>query len=333
MNVVLQQLLGVVTLADAFKIQRRILKDFHRRASEVIDGVCSLRDYEQEDLSVGRNMFSALFLAAQRCAGLASDRRMFYGLINQCMRAWVTACDNLLDEELKIVIPFDLPKGGHRFQSVLTIMTTDRVLSGLLAEEVAAGRISPEKADTVSRLTLHALVPSGIQEHEEELGARIILRPDDLLEKIHVPKTGLLFEAPIKVPELLGDVDSEAASKAKEGLCAFGLACQILDDIVDLEDDVRSSHHNFVLSQAVYSDINIRPDIVAYADIELEGLNLKEAMEVAHGRSLELFKSARSCLDSIGMCFSDKGWQVLVAGIMTRLNVPEEVTGLVEVTL
>ena len=306
----------VPALAEAFDVQVEVLHEFRGRAKRVLAGVCALHEYTTDDLSVERNLFSALFLAAQSAAGLTPARSLFFGLINQCMRAWVTACDNLLDDESKSVIPYALGNGGFRFVSVLTIMTADRILSDLLAEEVQAGRLTAERACALSHRSLHVLVPSGLQEHEEELGAASILPPDQVLEQIHVPKTGLLFEAPVAVPALLGEIGASVAAPAREGLRAFGLACQIFDDIVDFDNDVRDGRHNYVHSLAVHSNGSPR-------GAGRGALLAEPAMEKACTRALSLFADAREKLAAAGLHFSDEHWWALVWAIAGRLRLPD----------
>lgn len=323
------QLLSIARFATAFQAQRRILRDFHRRCARVLEGSCGLKPYEPDVLHIKRNFFSTLFLAALRCAGLPPERTHFYGLINQCMRAWVTACDNLLDDEFKSVIPFDLPEGGHRFQSVLTIMAADRVFFDLVCEEMGEGRLAPRQAMELGHLTLRALVPSGLQEHEEELGAPIVLPPDELLETIHVPKTGLLFEAPLVAPERLGEIGGWRAAATKAALRSFGLACQVLDDIVDFERDLAQRRHNLFLSVAAHSNGFTPP--ITHADIvDVASLPLDIALERTCQRSVDLFRSAHRGLADVGLRIGDRPWRVLVAAIARQLKVPEKAQRILE---
>jgi len=323
---------GLLTLrnaATALRTHQAALREFHSRAARVLEGLCPLHAYERDDFSIERNFFSTLFLIVLRGAGLPARRVRFYALVNQCMRAWVTGCDNLLDDESKSVIPFDLPEGGHRFLSVLTIMAADRVFSDLLCDEMARQRLTPEQAKALSRLTLRALLPSGLQEHEEELGARAILPPDDLLELIHVPKTGLLFEAPIAVPERLGEVDPALAARARAGLRAFGLGCQVLDDIVDFERDVSACHHNLVLSFAVHSNGSWRRRSPTHADVSLAALPVQAGIARACRRSLEFFGEARTLLAPLGFRLSERQWRRTLLGIAARLRVPQQAQELI----
>ena len=309
-------------LDPALAVQRAVLSDFHRRAAAVTGQTCRVRRPGAASLDRQRNLFSTLFLIVMRAAGLPEPRLPFYGLINQCMRAWVTACDNLLDDERKVTIPFDLPEGGYRFRSVMEVMTADRVLADLLAGEVAAARLTEAQALALSHETLRILMPSGLQEHEEESGARMLLPPERLLEIVHVPKTGLLFEAPVALPERLGEVDPDRAAVARAGLRAFGLACQILDDVVDLQDDLRDRHHNYVLSLAAEMAGCAG---AARADVDPVGLPLERALPAAARRAAELFSQARTAWAGLGLRCPDEQWAMLLGAIAMQLRVPESI--------
>ncbi|HOX38076.1 MAG TPA: polyprenyl synthetase family protein [Candidatus Brocadiia bacterium] len=316
-----ERLLKCPPFVEALSIQSDVLREFHDRSIRVLGGICELAPWDDSVASMERNLFSCLFIAAQRGVGLPRNQLRLYALLSQCMRAWVTACDNLLDDEFKAVIPMMLPKGGGRFASVLTIMAADRVLFELLDEEVAAGNLSRGEATAISRLTLKILAPSGLQEHEEELGAKAVLEPQELLDRIHLLKTGLLFEAPVAVAEAAGRVDMSKAPVARAGLSLFGLACQILDDIVDVDDDIPRQRHNFVLSTAVHSRcISGRP--VAREDVALEELDLEAASEASMMRAMALFEESRDRLAVGGLIFQDRDWRDLLLAVSERIKAP-----------
>ena len=314
------RLLRVPALATALNLQQRVLADFHRRAGRVLEGRCRLRPYEETALSLERNLFSTLFLSTERQAGVPAVRLPFLGLVNQCMRAWVTSCDNLLDHEFKSVLPFDLPHGGWHFASVLTIMTADRVLFDLLLEERDAGQLSSAEAQHLSHRTLGALTRSGLQEHEEELGAPCILPVGELLERVHVPKTGLLFEAPIAAAEVLCALAPARTARARAGLRAFGLACQVLDDIADFEDDLRRSRHNLVLSLAVEAGCGRASITWAKLRAHLPTLPFEEAKSEAGEHAFRLFQDARVHLRAVGLDFSDEEWEALLSAVRACLR-------------
>jgi len=333
MSGLFDHLLALRAFASAYAAQRRVLRDFHARAARVLDGACALRPHERADLSIERNAFSTLFLAVLRCAGLPAERLPFYGLANQCMRAWVTGCDNLLDDEYKAVLPFDLPEGGHRFQSVLTLMTADRVFADALRDEVAAGRLSRDEADALSAQSLRVLTPSGLQEHEEELGAAVILRPDEVVDRVHVPKTGLLFEAPLALPERLGHVDPARSARARAALRALGLACQAFDDINDLDGDLAEARHNLVVSIAVHGDNGRFPANPPRDTVDLAALPVADATLEACRRSLARFDEARVGLASLGLAISPGHWARLVNALAARIAVPPPAADFIRTSL
>ena len=272
---------------------------------------------------IERNLFSVLFLAALHALGAEGGRLRFLGGINQCMRAWVTGCDNLLDDEYKSVLPFDLSGEGYRFRSVLMIMTADRVLCDILAEEAAVGGLSEQDARGLRHDTLRALVPSGLQEHDEETSICAILPPAELLEQVHVPKTGLLFEAPVRIARRLLPASEERLDSAQEGLRAFGLACQVLDDIVDFEGDVRAKRSNYVLSLAAAGG-NGAGKTHAYADVDAATLDINDALRAACRKTGALFRESRTELAAAGLAISDAEWNWMLAAVPVLLRVPAE---------
>jgi geranylgeranyl pyrophosphate synthase len=81
--------------------------------------------------------------------------------------------------------------------------------------------------------SLHALLQSGVQEASEEQGAGEILKPEEILSKIHPFLTGVLFQAHWVLPELIESTPLKNSTEIKKGLFQIGMGCQILDDMVD----------------------------------------------------------------------------------------------------
>ena len=80
------------------------------------------------------------------------------------------------------------------------------------------------------RTTVRGLMPSGLEEHEEESGAaRTVPTPEAICDDVHYRKTGLLFEAPLSLIEEMGDAYAGQTRCAREALSGLGLACQALD--------------------------------------------------------------------------------------------------------
>ncbi len=250
---------------SAYAIQRGTLHRFYELSQQTLRLACTLKPLDEHTLSMERNLFSTLFILTTGALELPPNKTRFYALVNQCLRTLVTGCDNLLDDEYKEVVPLDIAGEGTRFRSVLQIMTADAVVSGMLAEEVEAGRLDAAGAARLTQAVLAALVPSGIQEHEEESNtAKEVPRPSQMLQDIHYRKTGLLFQAPIRVVQLVESLDRLKAARLASALARFGLGCQILDDVVDVAADLANGRYNLVLSMAYHGAIASERDVVRF---------------------------------------------------------------------
>ncbi len=236
---------------EACTIQHQVVESFHQKAGAILEDACRLRPFESGLMEMERNLFSILFLTCTHPFGLTPAKNLFYAHINHCLRALVTGCDNLLDDEYKEVIPFALEGSGIRFRSVMTIMTADRLISNLAATELVAGNISLSQVGELSRMVMTVLTPSGTEEHEEEsLTELAIPTPEEIIEKVHHRKTGLLFRAPLDLIAGLENGHNKITLKAADGLRLFGLGCQMLDDLKDAGDDLCRGHYNAVISYA-----------------------------------------------------------------------------------
>lgn len=231
-----------LSLEDELKESLRI---FWEKAFNTLDGSgVKLLDPPDGYFDLENNFFSALFLYSYFRAGIESKRRIIYSAMNQCLRGMVTGCDNLLDDEYKLTLETSLPKKGTRFRSVLDIMVSDRVLFEL---SIRAFKDSKSVLNA-SVMSLRALVKSGYQEATEEGGVDEILPPDRVLETIHHYKTGLLFNSPLAIPSVIENLDEEIQKSLSRALYNIGMGCQIMDDMADLNRDIKTKHHNYVAS-------------------------------------------------------------------------------------
>jgi hypothetical protein len=158
-------------------------------AGSIVGEACGLRPVPTDSRQIERNFFSTFFLVVTELLTGRSPLLPLYAMVNQGMRAWVTACDNLLDDEYKEIFPFDLPPGRGRTQSVLTLLIADRVLTEFMLDRFD----QPELMRTVGRISPRALVPSALQECEEESAyAGAILPPPQILGDVRTGRHNLL---------------------------------------------------------------------------------------------------------------------------------------------
>lgn len=204
--------------------------------------LCAVTD---DYFAIERNFFSALFLYSYLRADIAPQRRRLYVAVNQCLRGMVTGCDNILDDEYKQTLDTSLPGQAWRFRSVLDIMVSDRVLYSLLQRQ---NDLSSDQVREAAYASLRTLTRSGAQEASEEGGAGDRLKPETVLKKVHHYKTGILFQCPWAVPEVLETGLPETVPSLKTALYNIGMGCQIFDDMMDLSRDILMDRHNYMAS-------------------------------------------------------------------------------------
>lgn len=228
---------------------REGLSEYWEAANLVLDqSRINLFEPGEEYWGLESNLFSALFLYSYMRTGIPRPRRILYVAANQCLRGMVTGCDNILDEEYKQTLATDLPEEAHRFRSVLDIMVSDRVLFALLLQRLQSGDVTLNHVLLAGHTSLRCLTDSGAQEASEEKGSRQDLRPEEVLEQVHRLKTGLLFQAPWALPDLLENGSLRQVGDMKQGLFDIGMGCQILDDMNDLASDLCKNRQNYVLA-------------------------------------------------------------------------------------
>lgn len=249
MNPLSAALHATADMATLEKELRTGLTRFWHWASITLDeSPVHLTQPDQGQYSLSRNFFSTLFLYSYYRAGIPAERRTLYAGLNQCLRGMVTGCDNLLDDEYKITLDSDLPAKAHRFRSVIDIMVTDRVLFALLDDYCHQHGLDRQLPFKASAISLRALTESGVQEASEEGGITTRLPPERILDEVHRYKTGLLFQSTWAIPDLLEPTTPPERAEVHAALYEIGIACQLLDDLVDLFIDLRGQRHNYVAS-------------------------------------------------------------------------------------
>jgi len=213
-------------------------------------------------LAMEKNIFSTLFLYSYYATDIDPARRVVYVAVNQCLRGIVTGCDNILDDEYKQTLDTDLPSRAARFRSIVDIMVSDRVLFELLLEMADTVPLTGNMIQEASAASLRALTRSGTQEASEEGGVGDIPVPERVLREIHHYKTGLLFQCPWAVPGVIETDLGPSVRDLREHLYRIGMGCQLFDDIVDLEADVRGHRYNYAWSKIFHTaDGRVRQEL------------------------------------------------------------------------
>ena len=315
--------------------QSIVVKEFWAEAEELlnaenVNGLFYVRvsRMPEELLTFRRNFFSILFISMFHLLGISSERLKLYAFINHLFRCWVTSADNLLDNEDKITIAFDMPGDSPVMRQVIAIMLSDRLLFQKLNNCVERGVLTAEEAGLLSSETLRILLPAAAEEGTEEGGLKIWPSAEEVLTEIHPVKTGLLFHIPFTGPECIEkDIDMELLAELKDGLMKFGVACQLLDDVKDFETDFRERRANFLISrineQVADADGKIASVLSAGDGKRLAACSFGNVVDETVMISMNYFNAAFTTLDHAGL----KGFRplkkVIIKLLLSQLGVKE----------
>ena len=197
---------------------------------------------------VQRHFFSSLFLSIYQALGIDRERRVFYGVINHCLRGLVTGTDNLLDDEYKELLPLAFPERANRVKSIMHILLFDRILEAVVDRAARQGVIARLQVEKVHRELFRALVPIGAEEAQEEGGVDDILPPAEILSSVHRYKGGKLLCLSLVAPLFLETEHRRRLQLAENGIYSIGMALQVIDDLTDFYEDLRVRHHNYLVS-------------------------------------------------------------------------------------
>lgn len=287
----------------------------------------------EASFSLHNNFFSMLFLYSYLRAGILPQRRILYAATLQCLRGMVTGCDNLLDDEYKPTLDTDIPATGYRFRSVVDIMVSDRVLFQVLMSAAEKNEIGIDKVLPASAASMKTMTRSGVEEAEEEAGISAILEPESVLKTIHHFKTGILFQCPWDIPLAIESVAQERLTPLLEGLYRIGLGCQIMDDMVDMDLDIQSGRHNYLVSLIHHGSNPVEKNRLG--DIIHHNNSGTDQTTISAGHYPVAFKQAsadagRLLNDGLGMLFSSEHQFLVKPSIhflKKRIGVPHPARG------
>jgi hypothetical protein len=307
---------------EAFRLQVATQETFHDLARRVSADACPLGPLSQDAVRIERNFFSTLFLGVTRLLVGESRYMLLYAMVNQGMRAWVTACDNILDDEYKEVFPFTSAGRGDRMRSVLTLLLADRVIVEFVLDRYGDSELLRQ----VGRVSLSALASSAVQESEEEVRPVVVVSPERILDDVHARKTGDLFVAPLALPLAIERVPPARAAEGLAMLRQFGLACQVLDDIKDMPDDLRSGRHNLLVSILAHrlGQAELVERLRAETDATWQPWDrFPGACGMAWSMAEEKFGRSMDSLESLGLPLAPADRDAVVKWMCHLLRVPD----------
>lgn len=319
---------------EAYTEQRKAIEAVYNKADNLLqvpqntpaEYAVSMGTIPREYYALRKNIFSTLFQSMYHLMGCAPQHRLFYGKLLHLFRIWVTSADNLLDDEDKIVLPMQMPGSSRVMRQVVSIMTADRIMQSLLADEMESGALTPDQARALSEQSLHILLPSAAQEASEEQGITERPDPEHVLSVIHRYKTGILFNVAFLAPRIVEPhLDQARAKNLEAALLQFGIGCQILDDIRDLARDHLENRHNYLLSELWHH----QPEF--FERLEHRTLSpgdrlYPEALSVAvpaARRGLGMMRESLITLGEMGLGIEPKTADHLVSSMFTILDLQD----------
>jgi hypothetical protein len=134
--------------------------------------------------------------------------------------------------------------------SIMQLMCFERLTRRVCDRASDSGAIPREKIDEVLRGLLSMMCSIGELEGSEEKGAKEILPPDVMIEKVHRVRGGALFALSFVAPRILeSGALADKITTANEAIARLGTAFQIVDDLTDFEFDLTRRSHNLLSSQ------------------------------------------------------------------------------------
>lgn len=196
-----------------------------------------------------RNFFSILFQSIFISLNIPLARRLRYGEILHALRTLVTSADNILDKEQKGAVLLGHSEAGPVLKNILLILLSQTMIGRMIRELTE----NPEKAAEVENTLLDSLESIAAGESITSMqGKAEIPPPDELLRTVHEKIGGELLCLALAAPLKLETALQEPLQIAKQGVLAVGVALQMLDDVVDLEEDLRAEKTNLLASWIVH---------------------------------------------------------------------------------
>jgi len=334
-------LLKIALFQKSMTIQKAVIHYFWDKAQPILEGSgIHLKPVPKSWTSLRHNYFSVLFITTFFILEIPIQRLILFARLNHCLRSWVTACDNLLDNELKEIVVSDLPEDAQTFKSVHTLLLTDRIFFSFLLDAVEEGTISRDEMVRLLNISLTAISASGREEAEEEGGVKDTPPPEQVLYKVHLAKTGQLFTAPLSAPLALGDIHlkNSIVAQVNEGLLAFGLGCQILDDISDLGTDLLDQKYNYLAALIQHGNrkqekdlLNtFQPDPSEDSNGQLAGLyqQFPEASEKAFAEATNQLQRSLTLLSEAGLPLSALNREMFIKILIKVFHHPNRLLNL-----
>lgn len=193
--------------------------------------------------------FAILFRSVLQSIGVQRVCLDFYSELNFCIQGTIVAADNLFDGEQRSLLPLRTGT-GRRFGSILQLIVFQRLMACVLDRAIASGSISAADSALIQRELTSRMAEIGTLEGSEEGGVENVADVDTMLETVQSVRGGRLFELGLVAAAIVEPAErQDAIFRAARAISRLGTAFQIVDDVTDLEFDVRHRRQNLLVAQ------------------------------------------------------------------------------------
>jgi hypothetical protein len=271
-----------------------------------------------EDIEIFKRDFFLIFFSSISTNG-RSKHVEWYAPWNYCIRGTITAADNLLDNENKKTLPLDEGISGV-IRSCVELKMHEQLMAYL-------GREIPlESYELIKRRLDNKILEIGKLENSEEKGVEEIMKPDEMIQKVHYIRGGALFELGMIAPLILEPELKDYWKKAKEGIIKIGTAFQIVDDITDFEADLVRNSHNILRAEICH---NAKPSercllfAVKPGEKRLVETYFKDSARSVAEYAYCLAREGFIILESIGFWYKPEHTEQFVNAILGNMRMKE----------
>lgn len=189
-----------------------------------------------------KNFFSILMISILHECLTDKEKVISYGKVIAYLRGIITATDNMIDNENKGNINLKEPKSLIVRNSLLLL-----ILQQELTLEIKNISLEKNSGEIFDKIFNIAQAESLREESQSEEYPQV----DYILDRIHSGIGGELLDLSLEVPKSIEK--NEKLETYAQGLFEIGMALQALDDICDIEEDMKSEKVNYATSYLIYN--------------------------------------------------------------------------------
>lgn len=232
---------------------------------------------EENFLQSFKENFFTLLMISLLLKGCRGENIVAYSKIISCIRQIITSTDNIIDREDKGIMFFREMKNRVVKNTLLTMVSQNIIEKASV--ELMDSNVSREIINKI-----HRIAQAESKRDEEQYVT--YPKPEYVKEVIHRGIGGELLEISMTAPRLVeGGLRLENYSK---GLYKIGMGLQALDDLCDVDEDMREGKVNYAVAKLISEGYPLR-ELKKTGGIELDDEFKKSYIREVLGDTVEGF--------------------------------------------